>query len=55
MMNLFIYLIHTIIIFMWIIKNKCIIFLILLNRDCMNPYDKRWYRFNDSIVTEIDI
>ena len=23
--------------------------------DCMNPYDKRWYRFNDSYVSEIDI
>ena len=21
----------------------------------MNPYDKRWYKFNDSSVNEIDI
>jgi hypothetical protein len=24
-------------------------------RECMNPIDRRWYRFNDSMVNEIDI
>ena len=24
-------------------------------RDCLNPFDKRWYNFNDSLVDEINI
>jgi len=27
--------------------------LIILSRESMNPYDKKWYKYNDDYVTEI--